>query len=35
MTTERAAEILGGAKGHGPQFYCEGLESSGIGRDAG
>ena len=34
MTVERAAEILGGAKGHGEEFYGEVVEACVIGRDA-
>lgn len=34
MTVERAAEILGGANGHGKEFYGEVVEACVIGRDA-
>lgn len=34
MTVERAAEILGGANGHGEKFYGEVVEACVIGRDA-
>ena len=34
MTIERAAEILGGAKGHGEEFYGEVEEACRQGRDA-
>ena len=34
MTIERAAEILGGAKGHGEEFYKEVEEACRFGRDA-
>ena len=34
MTIERAAEILGGAKGHGEEFYKEVEEACAFGRDA-
>lgn len=34
MKVERAAEILGGAKGHGEEFYGEVVEACVIGRDA-
>lgn len=34
MTIERAAEILGGAKGHGEEFYKEVEEACRCGRDA-
>lgn len=34
MTVERAAEILGGANGHGKEFYGEMVETCMIARDA-